>query len=260
MDLKEAGSRRVSDTRHPWEQARVKVIAQLLEAYSPALKQKSSLVADIGCGDIYVAERLHDHYPSSRWLAIDKAFTPDLLDAYRLQSKSRPINLFTGVDEAQKSVDKPMDVILLLDVIEHIEDDTAFLKDLLDSSLFGKHTLVLISVPAFQSLFCSHDRFLGHHRRYAHRQLQSQLQELGLKVKRSGYFFSLLLLPRLLQVFKERLSPPKQISTDLVDWQGGSFKTHVLTNILTLDARIGLLMSRLGLPMPGLSTFAVCHK
>ncbi len=54
----------------------------------------------------------------------------------------------------------------MLDVIEHVEDDVGFVRDVVDGSL-APGGWVLVSVPAYQSLFSSHDRALKHFRRYA---------------------------------------------------------------------------------------------
>ena len=56
---------------------------------------------------------------------------------------------------------KKFDVVICLEVLEHVEDDCALLKDLLKH---GKR--LLISVPAKQKLFDASDEAVGHYRRY----------------------------------------------------------------------------------------------
>lgn len=55
-------------------------------------------------------------------------------------------------------------LIIMMDVLEHIQDDGAFLKHYVDNLSRGGY--VLITVPAFQFLWSGHDVFLEHHRRY----------------------------------------------------------------------------------------------
>ena len=57
------------------------------------------------------------------------------------------------------------DLILLMDVLEHVDDDVGLLRSALVAA--AEHAYVLISVPAFQRLFSAHDRFLEHKRLYA---------------------------------------------------------------------------------------------
>ncbi len=56
------------------------------------------------------------------------------------------------------------DLVLLLDVIEHIDDDVAFLKASLDHLRPGG--LVAINVPAHMAFYGKYDEVAGHKRRY----------------------------------------------------------------------------------------------
>ncbi len=83
------------------------------------------------------------------------------------------------------------DLVLLMDVLEHVDDDVALLREAVRGAAPRAH--VLVSVPAFQSLFSAHDRFLGHRRRYTLRQIEATVAKSGLEVLRSRYFFAFLL-------------------------------------------------------------------
>ncbi|NQX88526.1 MAG: class I SAM-dependent methyltransferase [Halioglobus sp.] len=82
------------------------------------------------------------------------------------------------------------DVVTLLDVLEHIEDDRAALEELL--SLLNPRGLLVITVPAYMWLWTDHDVILHHKRRYTLTQLESLLNEVGFRVTRSSYYTSLL--------------------------------------------------------------------
>lgn len=56
------------------------------------------------------------------------------------------------------------DVIVMHDVLEHIEDDLAAVKKL--STLLAPNGVLILSVPALPGLFGLHDENLGHFRRY----------------------------------------------------------------------------------------------
>ncbi len=81
---------------------------------------------------------------------------------------------------------------LMLDVIEHVEDDVAFVTEVVRASL-ADTGWVLVSVPAYQSLFSDHDRALKHFRRYSPAALRRTLESAGLNVMARGGLFHALL-------------------------------------------------------------------
>jgi hypothetical protein len=170
--------------------------------------------------------------------------------------------LFPSLESIEPPLARPASLVLLMDVIEHIERDRAFLADVCRRPFVGPETQFLVTVPAYQALFCSHDSFLGHYRRYSNRTLRSCLEDSGLRVVDIGYFFASLLPIRLLQVFKERVigSRPVQETTGLVSWQGGNAAAALLRSVLSLDARMAMLLKTMGITVPGLSNYALCVK
>lgn len=80
------------------------------------------------------------------------------------------------------------DVILMMDVLEHVDDDRGLLCDYVNKVPAGAH--VLISVPAFQFLWSGHDDFLEHKRRYTVRQVEDLIRRSDLELIKSCYFFS----------------------------------------------------------------------
>lgn len=189
MDLKELSYREIkSDVRHPWEYARVKVVTHLMRTV-PHITRESALILDVGCGDTFVAEQLASHYKKSSFLCVDPAFTADDLIYYSTRLKNHNIDVYAGLDDALESTEQPVSLILLLDVIEHIENDIDFLRDLVKRPGITADTHIIITVPAFQSLFSSHDVFLDHYRRYNNKMLSQHLQKAGLEVCKIGYFF-----------------------------------------------------------------------
>jgi len=76
----------------------------------------------------------------------------------------------------------------LFDVIEHIEDDVSFLKDVAKRVPNG--TKFYITVPALKSLWSSEDEYGGHFRRYNRNDIKRILDNTNLKFIYSSYFFS----------------------------------------------------------------------
>lgn len=261
MDLAEARARG-SDVavRHPWELARVEVVRCLLRRH--VALPTSATVLDIGCGDTFVAEQLAAAYQDAVFYTVDTAFTPELIDRYRARLNNPRILPFASLDAITPPLDRPASLVLLMDVIEHIEDDRAFLTGLRCRPYVDPRTTVLITVPAYQALFCSHDTFLGHYRRYSNPSLRNRLEECGFNVLDIGYFFASLVPIRLLQVVKERLlgMKPHQDTSGLVTWNGSQATAALLREALVLDARVSLLLKKIGLRLAGLSNYAICVK
>ena len=261
MDLAEAKERGFDDgVRHPWEMARVAVVSKLIRRH--VALERDAIVMDIGCGDTFVVEQLAADYPDALFCAIDTAFSPELIERYRTRLNNPRIRPFASLDAIAPPLESPVSLVLLMDVMEHIEDDTAFLAALLDRPDVGLHTKFLITVPAYQALFCSHDVFLGHHRRYSRLLLRKRLEASGLRVIEIGSFFFTLLPVRLLQVIKERLLglKPGKVSSGLVTWNGGAASAAMLREALLLDAGVSLGLSKLGVRLAGLSSYAICAK
>jgi len=82
------------------------------------------------------------------------------------------------------------DLICMFDVLEHIEQDTETLAAL--KRLLSVNGRILITVPAYQWLFGSHDRFLHHKRRYAAGELRQKIAAAGLVSEKLTYFNTLL--------------------------------------------------------------------
>lgn len=259
MDLVEAKARgHETATRHPWETARVEVIRSLIHRH--VRLEPDAVVMDIGCGDTFVVEQLAAEHPNASFYAIDTAFTEELLALYQRRLGNPRVHAFSSLDAMSPMPSKPVALVLLMDVLEHIEDDSGFLAGLLARPYIGPQTRVLITVPAYQGLFCSHDAFLGHYRRYSNARLLGLVDSSGLRVLEIGYFFSSLLPLRMLQVLKERAlgMKPDRESSGLTTWNGGTAQAAILQGALVLDWRVSRLLHALGIRLAGLSNYAVC--
>lgn len=78
------------------------------------------------------------------------------------------------------------DLVVALDVIEHVDDDVGALKSL--AACVREGGALLLTVPAYQWMFSSHDVAHHHKRRYAKSELESRLLEAGCRVSRIGHF------------------------------------------------------------------------
>jgi SAM-dependent methyltransferase len=253
MDLKEARWNRAP--RHPWELARLKVVSSLLQRQLPA--DRPAKILDIGCGDAWLVEQLAARFHESHFVAIDHALEQSELMAIRWRLRDEPIDIFQRLEDAPDRPQEPVDIVLLLDVLEHIEDDERFLEDLQFHAGITSDTRLVITVPAWQGLFCSHDKFLGHYRRYTTAMLEQRLLRSGFAIRESGYFFSGLLAARWAQVLTERFYPPRRAARGIGRQHAWPLWDAALQAGLELDFHLGAALREWGIQLPGLSAFAI---
>lgn len=260
MDLLEVKERVIKqEVRHPWELARLGIITELIGKYTNI--KEDSLILDIGCGDLFVIEHIARIYPQAKFFAVDTAFNKELIEYYNNTVVLNNLKLFPSLNEALPFISDKVDLVLLLDVIEHIKDDIEFLKGLEKYPPIGPKTKIIITVPAFQWLFCAHDKFLGHYRRYTNKLLKKHTADAGFSNIYCGYFFSSLIPLRIIQVIKEkvlRISP--SMTTDLVEWKGSKGISDFLKNLLLFDYKITSLFKKAGIRIFGLSNYIICQK
>jgi SAM-dependent methyltransferase len=99
--------------------------------------------------------------------------------------KAPPILLDAAGDIGSELKRYEFDTIICLNVLEHIEDDLRALSQMREL-LVSQGRLVLL-VPAFQFLYGSVDRSLGHYRRYTRKDLLPIMQQAGFTIERSFY-------------------------------------------------------------------------
>ena len=258
MDLKELHISDKDSKRHPWEEIRAEVIIDILTKEFPELIKKAISVFDIGCGDTYLIEKLSIKFPEWKFFAIDNAFTNQELEYLKSKYKASPISVFNSIENACQEGGRA-ELVLLLDVLEHIEKDIDFLNDLKSQPFVQDETGFLITVPAFKHLFSSHDVFLGHYRRYTNKSLKKTILSAGLKPVELGYFFSSLLIPRLFQAAYEKIAPAAS-SKGVAEWKGNRITSFIFKNILRFDYFTTYLLKKGGVKLPGLSNYAICKK
>ncbi|MEW6743841.1 MAG: methyltransferase domain-containing protein [Planctomycetota bacterium] len=246
--------------RHPWELARLQVVFSLIRKHCQVLVDSQCLCLDLGCGDTFLVDWLAEKMPRGSFVAVDTAFDRETLEHLRQALGGGRIELYDSLAEAEKSAQRAADLVLLLDVLEHIEDDVSFLVGLQASSFIADGTLFLITVPAFRMLFSSHDVFLEHKRRYNRSSLRCCVERAGLEVIESGYFFHILWGLRIFQVLLEKITRPRRTGTQVGSWEGKPSVTTLLEYLLLLDFRVSVLLKRLRLNLPGLSVYMLCKK
>ena len=241
MDLRE---RNVShNKRHPWETVRARFFASKIVSLTD---NRAVTVLDLGSGDCWFAEQLLPKLPlGSQITCCDINFT----DADIAASNGKNIVRTREIPAQQ------FDLIIMLDVVEHIEHEQTFLGENVLPRLKQDGT-VLISVPAHPSLFTAHDTFLGHYRRYTRKHLL-QVANRNFSAFDSGYLFTSLAVARW---FQSLLRNKKQISENGVGaWSAGPLLTTLVTSVLYADAAVSRVFQKLNILVPGLTVWTICR-
>lgn len=156
--------------RHPWWAARSQLLLHLLRRIGCEAKCR---IIEVGCGW------------GTNLAALEKSgYTVTGLDVSR-DALVRLDRADRTLIEASLSEELPpdapeYDVVLALDVIEHIDDDRGAIRQLVQLTRPGGH--VIISVPALPALFSEFDRVQGHRRRYTPESLRSAIAGSGLEI------------------------------------------------------------------------------
>ena len=182
---------------HWWFAARRKILIAYLRHRvdtSPRLK-----LLDVGCGTGSILAEA-SHYCDAYGLDA----SPQAVEFCQKRGLSK---LFVGNLDTYPGGER-FDVITLLDVIEHLDDDLGVLKQAHARLADNGH--VLITVPAYQWLWSSHDVVNHHKRRYTRKHLSTVVSNAGFSIDHVTYFNTVLFPIALMRRVFARASSTKQ--------------------------------------------------
>ena len=164
---------------------------------------KKMTVIDFGSGSGFFAYELFQAFPEhiEEVLLIDIGYSDEELN----DTKDKPVRklryISPGINDS---------VVVMMDVLEHIADDYAILEDI--KNRIGDNAHFFVTVPAFMSVWSSHDVYLGHYRRYTIPMLKKLLVATNCKIDRQYYIygsiFPLVWLVRKLKKNEKNMSSP----------------------------------------------------
>lgn len=231
-----------AEDRHWWYRGRRKVLDGTIAALGlPA----NARVLDAGCGSGRNMVEL------ARYGTVTGI---ELADASVSLARQRGVGeVVAGSVLEMPFADDSFDFAVSLDVIEHLQDDLAALRELRRTIAPGGS--LLLTVPAYQWLWSGHDEINHHHRRYTRRSLQRVAEQAGWKQARTTYFNSLLLpIAIVLRLLDRVNTKTSESSLDL--WVPPEPLNWLLERPLTVEAT---LIARGGRIPAGLSLLSVFH-
>lgn len=224
-----------------WYRSLRKIIFQYIKKYHPITEGR---LLDIGCGTGYllkILERNWDVYGVDISLrAVEMAKSKGLKKIRLASIENLPFgnNFF--------------DVILVLDVIEHVQNDRLALSEVY--RVLKPGGIAIFNTPAFQFLWSYHDISAKHVRRYTATNFSGKLRQEKFSILKISYINSLLFPFAFIHRLFTKFFPPIKIDTDIGSVPG--FLTEIFYRVFAWES---FLLERFNLPW-GLSVSAVVTK
>src|SRR5215471_18225599 len=148
MDLKELELLGADQDTHWYYVSKWRALRQAVGRRPP------QRVLDIGAGSGFFARMLLREAHAASAVCVDPGYSQDWSE----------VHFGKSIEFKRDGTGEDADLVLMMDVLEHVDDDVALLRQFVIPARPG--TRFVISVPAFQWLWSPHDEFLGHRRRY----------------------------------------------------------------------------------------------
>jgi SAM-dependent methyltransferase len=241
MQRAERAAMFAAEERHWWYRARRRIVSAELERLAPRTRGRT---LDAGCGSGRMLDEL---------ARFGMPFGVDIDAGSVDRARARGHQALRASVTEMPFDDGMFSITTCLDVVEHLDDDRAALRELLRVTEPGG--ALVLTVPAYQALWSRHDEANRHRRRYASASLAAAATDAGWAVERSTYFNSVLLAPAAaVRLLERRRRRPAEFS-DL------QMTPALLNPVLELPMRLESALLRRGARLPaGLSLLAVLRR
>ncbi len=195
MNPEEYGRMHELETHYWWFVGRRAIISNLLKEAATQRKQNDLKILDIGCGTGANLPMLRAAATAKgRVVGVDFSELALAFAGSNLDSQTTNDQASVGLSQADALhlpfADGSFDVVTMLDVLEHLEDDAGALCEV--QRVLRPGGAYVWSVPAYQHLWSAHDEALHHFRRYERRDLARLLKRSGFAVHRLSFAMSLM--------------------------------------------------------------------
>lgn len=171
MDIKELDilGNNIGDHWYYWAKARA--LSQWIQDLRP------KTILDVGAGSGFFSSYLLENTSVQEAWCVDINYENDS-DTLHC---NKPVHYRRSIEQTD------VELILFMDVLEHVEDDIALIREYVNKVPQG--TRIVISVPAFQFLWSNHDIFLGHKRRYTLKKMIEIIESSNLLFIDGSYYY-----------------------------------------------------------------------
>lgn len=166
---------RVEDS-HWWFVGRRAILESFMRGIVEKIKTENPRILDVGCGTGANLEMLANFGASE---GVD--VSDDALEF----CNAKGLKVHKGLAEKLPFDDESFDIVTALDVVEHLDDDVAGLKEM--HRVLKSDGRTLIFVPAFMWLWGVQDDISNHRIRYTKKQIIERLQKAGFEIERATY-------------------------------------------------------------------------
>ena len=241
------------ENSHWWHVGKRSIVYGLLNRYLPGNGSKDGRMAlDLGCGTGQNLEHLEEYATATGTDYFEEALRFCRERGHTMLARADAVDL--------PFADRTFDIATALDVIEHLDDDYAALKEMWRVMRPGG--ILIVSVPAYRFLWTYWDDILGHRRRYTTQMLREVSRRAGFRVRKVSYSNALTLAPAMVvRVSKSlmykaaaRQGKPRNPETDFVTLPAPI--NTALIKYYRLESRV---LKRGRLPF-GLSVVAVLQR
>jgi len=171
------------ESEHWWLLGRGELLTSLVTSECERRGGRVERLVDVGSGTGAILQRLSAL--AGEAVGVESDPVPLRMSA------ERGLDVRDGRADSLPFSDESVDVLTAFDVLEHVPDDVAAAREF--HRVLRPGGSAVVSVPAYQWLWSSHDVVHGHRRRYTSGSLAEALRAGGLHVRRLGYFNAWLL-------------------------------------------------------------------
>ncbi len=249
MNIAEYEKMHALEDTYWWFQGRKDIIRSMLSACLPG-EPRPGRVLDVGCGTGLMLREL------APWRPVGLDFSSHALEFSRGRGLE---NLVRGDVVRLPFADNSLDLILALDLMEHVERDDLLIREF--HRVLRPGGWMIATVPAHPYLWSDHDIALHHFRRYTSQSFRKLLATGNLKPKRFTYCITAVHPPivvfRLVQKLVQRIAykpGQRRHRTHLIRLP--HFANNLLIQVLRLEA---WLLKRIDFP-GGTSLLTLAQK
>ena len=171
MDLKEEDILGSEIGRHWYYRSKAAALGRMVDGLAPRR------LLDVGAGSGFFSRHLLAEGDAESALCVDVGYARDRDETVA----GKPVRYRRDCGATD------CDLVLMMDVLEHVDDDSGLVRHYAAKVPSGAHFLA--TVPAFRFLWSGHDVFLEHRRRYRLGEIEATMRKAGLDLVRGAYYF-----------------------------------------------------------------------